>query len=104
VFAVWEPMLPTDFGNPGSGVLGRLSDSRVQQFWDPDHVLAKRLAADAREPQPTPSCCTRSGILWDLMAIYPRDLKWSDHVPAAAWFDGPVVNVVDGLERALGAR
>ena len=49
VFAVWEPMLTTDWQSPTSGVLARLKDVRARQYWDPRHLVAQRLAADARE-------------------------------------------------------
>ena len=64
-------MLPTDWSAPASSVLTRLSDRRVQQHWDPNHVLATRMKNDARAPQPVQDCCVRSGILWDLAAVYP---------------------------------
>ena len=55
VFAVWEPILFTDWSKPGAGVLARLSDPRVDQIWDRQHLVAKQLAKDARAPQPKPN-------------------------------------------------
>lgn len=100
VFAVWEPILPAD-ARPAAGVLGRLSDSRVSHYWDQQHMIAKRLAEDARDPQPKPSCCNRRGILWDLAALYRPGEQWRDRVPAAVIFDGPVVRVHDRLLEAV---
>ncbi len=40
VFAVWEPMLPTDWSSPNTHVLARLSDPRVIQVWDKKHLIA----------------------------------------------------------------
>jgi len=93
VFAVWEPILPTDFTAPSSGTLGRLSDARVRQFWDKDHALAKLMAV-SHDAQTKPKCCTRSGILWDLIAVYPAQTLWSDRLPPAVVFDGPVVRMM----------
>ena len=104
VFAVWQPMLPTDVSQPSTGTLGRLSDGRVRQYYDPDHLLAKRMKHDARAPQPEPDCCTRKGVLWDLMAIYSPSDRWADRMPIAPFFNGTVVDVVDGLEQALAGR
>jgi hypothetical protein len=101
VFAVWQPMLPTDWAAPASSVLRRLSDGRVQQYWDPNHLLAAHMKKDAREPQPVQDCCIRSGILWDLAAMYPPGLIWSDRMPAAAVFNGPVVDVTDAIDDAI---
>jgi hypothetical protein len=101
VFAVWQPMLPTDWAAPASFVLRRLSDGRVQQYWDPNHLLAAQMKNDAREPQPVLDCCIRSGILWDLAAVYPPGSIWSDRMPAATVFNGPVVDVTDAIEDAI---
>ena len=94
-------MLPTDWAAPASSVLRRLSDGRVQQYWDPNHLLATQMKKDARSPQPEQDCCTRSGILWDLAAVYPAGAVWSDRMPTATLFNGPVVDVTDGIEAAL---
>ena len=93
-------MLPTDWAAPASSVLRRLSDRRVQQYWDPNHLLATQMKKDARSPQPEQDCCTRSGILWDLAAVYPPGAVWSDRMPTATLFNGPVVDVTDGIEAA----
>jgi len=101
VFAVWQPMLPTDWAAPTTFVLRRLSDARVRQYWDPNHVLAKQMEKDARPPQPTQECCVRSGILWDLAAVYPKGASWTERMPPAIVFDGPVVDVTEPIAAAL---
>jgi hypothetical protein len=101
VFTVWQPMIATDWAAPSRGVLARMSDSRVQQYWDPEHVLAKRMQQDARPPQPVQECCVRSGILWDLAAVYAKDAVWNDRMPAAVLFNGPVVDVAEAIEAAM---
>jgi hypothetical protein len=93
VFAVWEPILPTDWIPPTTGALGRLSDRRVKQFWDKDHTLAKAMAG-SRAGQSGPECCKRSGTLWDLIAVYPAGAEWGDTLPHADVFNGPVVRVM----------
>ena len=95
-------MLPTDWRSPGAIVLRRIGDRRVSQYWDADHVLAHRMAEDARPPQPAQSCCLRSDTLWDLAAVYPRDARWTDRLPPATVFDGPVVDAAGAVERAIG--
>ena len=104
VFVVWEPILPTDLAPPITAVLGRMPDLRVQQYWDPNHLLAKRMAADARAPQPEPECCDRSGILWDLAAVYAPGAQWDQRLPAAVLFNGPVVDVADAVRSVIVAR
>jgi hypothetical protein len=75
----------------------------VQQYWDPNHLLATQMKKDARAPQPVQDCCVRSGILWDLAGVYRRGSIWSDHMPQATVFNGPVADVVDAIEDALGS-
>ena len=94
-------MLVTDYQSPGTGVLARLNDSRAQQFWDPLHLLALRLGADARDPQPKQNCCLRNNILWDLAALYPAGVEWKDELPPAVFFNGPIVKRGPELEAAL---
>jgi hypothetical protein len=94
-------MLPTDWSAPSNSVLRRLSDGRVQQYWDPNHVLATQMKKDARPPQPEQDCCVRSGILWDLAAVYPAGSPWSDRMPAASVFNGPVLDMIPAIEEAL---
>jgi hypothetical protein len=98
VFAVWEPMLSTDWSKPGTGPLQRLSDSRVQQFWDADHTVAAALAVTEEATQLHPSCCKRHGVLWDLIAAYPAGPVWSNTIPKPVFFDGTMVQNASRLE------
>jgi len=93
VFAVWEPILPTDWMPPTTGTLSRLADPRIMQFWDKGHMLA-RIMAESQANQPQPDCCSREGTLWDLMAVYPTGAQWRETLPPASVFNGPVVRVV----------
>lgn len=65
--------------------------------------MAKRLATDRRKPQPEEECCERAGILWDLVAVYPVDPIWTDRLPIALMFNGPVVDVQADLEASLAS-
>jgi hypothetical protein len=101
VFAVWQPILITDWRRPTSSVLARLHDPRAAQYWDANHALARRMSADARDPQPKEDCCRRDDILWDLAAVYPPGAKWDDKLPPAVFFNGSVVDSKDQLDRSL---
>jgi hypothetical protein len=96
VFAVWEPILPTDYSSPSTRTLARLSDPRVEQYWDKNHLfaeeLAGRLKSDTGHPQP--SCCNRHEIQWDEVAVYRQDAQWDDQLPRAVFLDGPVVHAL----------
>jgi len=87
VLVVWEPVLPTDWGRPTTPVLSRVSDRRAMQFWDRDHLVARELRQHLGEMHP--SCCTSSGILWDIVAVYRQGAKWG---ATPAFIDGPVVD------------
>ncbi len=77
-------------------MLARLSDPRVEQYWDKNHLFAKRLASrlKADEGHPQPSCCNRHGIQWDEVAVYDQDVHWDDQLPRAAFLNGPVVHAL----------
>lgn len=101
IFVVWEPILRSDFMAPTTGTLRRISDPRARHYWDEDHVLARVMKRDARPPQPQEECCENDGVLWDLVAIYPKAVRWEATMPSAAMFDGPVYRVVDAMKAAL---
>lgn len=101
MLVIWEPILPTDVAPPITAVLSRMPDLRVQQYWDPNHLVAKQMAADARPPQPQQTCCVHSEILWDLAAVYPKGATWLTRLPSAVVFNGPVVEVTPAVEGAL---
>lgn len=98
---MWEPILVTDWKKPGNGVAGRITDSRVKQIWDAQHLVARQLAKDARPPQPEAECCTRDGILWDLVAVYPPAAIWEEKMPSAVLFNGAVVNLESEIEATI---
>jgi hypothetical protein len=110
VFVVWEPILATDFSRPARWALSSVPDRRARQYWDPQHLIAKRLAADARPPQPAHECCTHGDILWDLIAVYRPGATWTERMPPAVVFNGPVVDVTESVEavmrssKAVGTR
>ena len=95
---MWEPILPTDYSSPGTAVLARLSDARVAQYWDKNHLLAEQLGRkiEADASQPRPNCCTRKGVQWDEVAVYPQNARWDDEqLPRASFLNGPVVHSLD---------
>ncbi|HEY2168912.1 MAG TPA: hypothetical protein VGJ30_04760, partial [Candidatus Angelobacter sp.] len=97
VFAVWEPILPTDYSSPGTMVLARLSDPRVAQYWDKNHLFAEQLGLklESDTGHPRPNCCTRKGIQWDEVAVYDQNAQWEGQLPRAVFLSGPVVHAAD---------
>jgi hypothetical protein len=96
VFVVWEPMLPTDWSRPSGIVQSRISDARVIQYWDNDHIVAAELS---HQLSSQPSCCKRNDTLWDLAALYGKGAQWNNSTPLFA--DGPVVDAAPDLEKRL---
>jgi hypothetical protein len=98
VFAVWEPILPTDWSAPGTSALNRLNDRRVRQFWDPAHMVADVLKKAEEAGRLHPDCCRRNGFLWDLIAAYGHSAKWGDTLPEPILLNGTMVQTADALE------
>lgn len=90
-------MLRSDWAKPGSGVLGRVSDGRASQFWDPHHLVSEQLrrAMKADPGHPNPNCCSEDDILWDLVIVYARGMEWRASLPRAAYMQGAVVRARD---------
>jgi hypothetical protein len=102
VLVVWQPMLPTDWGRPGSGSLRRLSDPRVRQFWDADRTVAHALKASFAEHEDSLGCCVTDGVWWDLIAVFPPGAEWKDRFPEPVLIDGTVEEVADRFTEVLG--
>jgi hypothetical protein len=80
-------------------VQSRISDSRVAQFWDRDHLVAKQLRQQF--PSSQALCCKRNGILWDVAALYPSGVQWGNAAPV--YFGGAVVDVAPEVSQNLSA-
>ncbi|MGA7409582.1 MAG: hypothetical protein WBW33_03795 [Bryobacteraceae bacterium] len=98
VFAVWEPILPTDWSAPGTSVLHRLNDRRVRQFWDPGHVLAAVIKKAETSGQLHPDCCERKGFFWDLTTTYAPGARWDGTLPEPVLLNGPIEKAAPNLE------
>ena len=100
VLVVWEPMLPTDWMRPRGMVQRRVSDVRVVQFWDKEHLVAKELKQQF--PSSQTLCCQRHGILWDFATVYPPSVEWNTSPPV--YFGGAVLDVADDVRHHLPER
>jgi hypothetical protein len=101
VFVVWQPILPTDWGKPGSRVLHRLSDSRVRQFWDAGHHVAGALEQSFRNRDPQPNCCVHQDTWWDLMAVFLPGGEWKDTFPVPVLLEGTVDEAAPAFDAVL---
>jgi len=96
VLIVWEPILPTDWSRPSGMVQSRISDPRVIQYWDNNHLVAQELR---HQLSSEPGCCQRNSILWDAALLYQKQSQWGNSSPIFA--DGPVVDAAPNLEKQL---
>lgn len=80
-------------------VQSRVSDTRVVQFWDKDHLVAGELKQQF--PSSRKLCCQRKGILWDVAAVYPPKVEWDTAAPA--YFGGAILDVADDVRQQLSA-
>lgn len=99
ILVVWEPILASDWSRPTRPVLARIPDRRVMQFWDKDHLIARQLNQQLSTSQPT--CCRHAGILWDVVALYPKGVQWGGSQPV--FVDGAVVKVEMELAKQVAA-
>jgi hypothetical protein len=97
VLVVWEPMLPTDWSRPSGMVQSRISDPRAVQFWDKDHLVARELRQQLSSSQ---VCCQRNGVIWDVAALYPREIQWG---AAPVFFGGAVLDVAGDVRQRISA-
>jgi hypothetical protein len=108
VLVVWEPVLVTDIGPPSSSDLARLSDRRVEQFWDRGRLLSQRFLEMARAHPERLDAEQREQLagattVWDFIAVFPPDARWQGEPPFPEYFGAPVVNVIDEVKRRISA-
>lgn len=105
VFVVWERVLITDRIRPKARALSRLSDRRAAQFWDRERLVSQEIreAAQADPSHPFAVCCAAQRVIWDVVAVFPKGVRWEGNFPAPAFADGAVIEVKDDFRRALQA-
>lgn len=101
VFVVWLPILPTDWGEPGSSVMSRMPDARVRQYWDKNHLVADAIRAAGEARRQYPECCYEGDVWWDLMAVYRPGPRWEDLLPEAALVNGTIEDAAPQLDALL---
>ncbi len=99
VFVVWEPVIVTDVAPPTNGVLSRIPDPRVAQFWDPSLALSRLMTQGAAGAETS----TPESVVWDQVLIYAPGGRWEEAPPPADFSGGPVVDVIEGLRGRLGS-
>ncbi len=90
VFAIWEPVLLTDWLSPSTATLSRISDTRAAQFWDKGRLISHSMGEQ-----------DRGSVVWDYIAVYPAGAVWEDDPPEALYRGGPVIQVTEPARAAL---
>ncbi len=98
VLVVWEPVVAADVGPPTSEVMGLVNDARARQFWDPEHRVSAELLRTARADRDRYGAGPRK-VVWDWVAVFPRDARWDTDPPKPDFAGGDVVSVI-GQARA----
>lgn len=88
VFVIWEPILPTDLAAPSTMMLKRLSDLRVSQYWDKEHLVSQSIGE-------------QDGVVWDYIAVYEAGKRWDKAPPEPAYSNVPVVRAIDGTRETI---
>lgn len=103
---MWEPVLLRDIAPPTTAVLGKLSDARIEQFWDRDRLLSDTLLAMARaHPERLAphdvSRLAKGTVLWDLIALFAKGARWETEPPFPGYYGGPVLSVLNEVRSRL---
>jgi hypothetical protein len=104
VFVVWERVILTDWYAPGSGVLARVSDSRATQFWDRNLLLSDAIKQSLERWGSEHLTRVREegrGVVWDIVALFPRGVRWEKDFPEPHFFGAPVVDVIEDFRRRI---
>ena len=92
LLAVWEPIFDADPA-PTPKLFGNITDRRVLQLWDPDHIISDEMrASELAHPGSPPQARTRtssvdSGIMYDTVAIFPAGARWDATLPAPGYLE-----------------
>jgi hypothetical protein len=78
-------VLPTDLGAPSTVTLKRISDLRVSQYWDKEHLVSRLLGEHDRR-----------SVVWDYVAVYEPGKLWDHAPPEPASSGKPIVRAIDG--------
>ena len=108
VLAVWEPVLGLDIAPPSSSNLARLSDPRVEQFWDGGRLLSQRLLSLARAHPERLGPNQREQLakartVWDFIGLFPSSAHWAEEPSFPEFSGAPVVDVMDEVRSRISA-
>lgn len=90
VFAVWEPVILTDWSAPSTAVLRKISNPLAIQFWDRNRLISRSLGER-----------DQNSIVWDTILIYPKTAAWTQAPPEPVYRGGPVFDMIVPAREAI---
>jgi hypothetical protein len=110
-FIVWEPVLWTDLSPPSTRRLASISDARVRQYWDPEHLVSAAVTSSgwAAKNGLAVQGLKVGGrkVAWDLILIFPPGSCQGGGLPKPMFHGEPVVTTIRDARdhlRALDRR
>ncbi len=95
VYAVWQPILPTDFRFTRRASL--LADPRVTHLWDREKAVGQWFAS-YRGPE---GDCFMGDVAWDLFYVFGLEAQWGDRPDPLVACGGPVIEKSGKLAAAI---
>lgn len=92
LLAVWEPIFDKDPA-PTRKLLSNITDRRVHQLWDPQHIISDEMrASEVAHPGSLPQARTRTnnvdgGIMYDTVVIFPAGQRWGTTLPPSEYLE-----------------
>ena len=106
VFLVWEGVSEKDKKGGREGAYAKVKDARVVQYWDPKLEFSKRMVAEALErPELLRGVenVTKNMIIWDVVTVYPRGVRWQGNLPVPQYYGRSVVDRIGDVENLVAA-
>lgn len=79
VFVIWEPVLATDWGKPGSGLTSNVADARAVHYWDPERRLSGMFGGPGKVEELSERReigFKMKDVVWDAALVYAPGVKW----------------------------
>ena len=105
-FVVWEPIVWTDLSAPSTRKLASIRDTRVAQYWDPEHVVSAAVMSSAWASREGISAqgaeVGGKKVAWDIILLFPPGCG-SAVLPEPVFHGDPVVTTMREVREHLRA-
>src|SRR5262249_36150793 len=95
-----------DVAPPTKAVLARIKDTRALQFWDRSRLTSDAFVRSVAEnpdwvKSGDPKVSWGSGVVYDMLAVFPKGAHWEKMIPAPAISAYPALAAMERLEKML---